>query len=485
MLWKKLNLSPYYKSILISIDIIVFGIICFITISYVLAQYDKHEILPVYHKEASLKDIKIVTYTNTDDAYITIHYPRTKNEQINKNIKDFIVSELENFKNNLLSAQTKDELNISFEVFRFNDSIVSFKFNTYTLYQGKSDGTTQCNTMTYNLATANQYMLKDLLNNENSMQVLSQKVYAESLRTDTYNDSIKAAFLNDGLHTKGKTFENFVLDKDKLILLLDSYKTDTGSIKTNSIEIDLENLRDILNVEFIQQQNEAVAEASQSGEENQESPANAIYETRPDDAMLANMKLVALTFDDGPSTFTPHLLEILKREEVKASFFILGSRAEYYPEILQQIAANGHQISSHTYNHKQLTNLSEEEMHHEIYDTLDLIETITGTRPTSMRPPYGSMNDTVRNDSQTSLVLWSVDSLDWHSKNADAIYNLVMEQTGDGDIVLLHDIYESTIQATEKIIVDLKEEGYIFVTVDELYRIKGHLINGLMFFPDE
>jgi len=450
--------------------------------SYVLVQYEK---LPVYHKEAALKDIEIVSYTNTANAYITIHYPKTKNEQINQKIIDFVTSELKNFKNNLLHTEAKDELNINFEVFRFNDSIVSFKFNTYTLYHRESDGTTQCNTMTYNLATANQYMLKDILSNENYMQILSQKAYAKFLRTDTYNDSITAAFLNDGSSAKGKTFENFVLEKDKLILLLDGYKTNAESAKTDNIEIDLGNLREILNVEFIQQQNEDAAEVSQSQEENQDSPTKAMYETRPDDALLANMKLVALTFDDGPSTYTSHLLEILKQEEVKATFFILGSRAEYYPEIVQQIAADGHQVSSHTYNHKQLTNLSEEEIHHEIFDTLNLIETITGSRPTAMRPPYGSMNDTVRNDSQTSLVLWSVDSLDWRSKNADAIYNLVMEQTADGDIVLLHDIYESTIQATEKIIVDLKEEGYIFVTVDELYRIKGHLINGLIFFPDE
>jgi polysaccharide deacetylase family sporulation protein PdaB len=182
-----------------------------------------------------------------------------------------------------------------------------------------------------------------------------------------------------------------------------------------------------------------------------------------------NKKMVALTFDDGPDpTNTQKLLDILKKEQIQATFFLLGQNAQQYPDIVKAIAQQGNEIGSHTYDHKDLTTLSTAEMTDEITKTDETIKKIVGKAPSYVRPPYGSVNNEVATIINRPMIEWSVDSEDWQSRNADAIVKKVQETVYDGSIILLHDIHPETIEAVPRVIQTLKDDGYSFVKISSL-----------------
>lgn len=184
--------------------------------------------------------------------------------------------------------------------------------------------------------------------------------------------------------------------------------------------------------------------------------------------------MVALTFDDGPHPkYTGLILDSLKKHNGLATFFILGSRAEKYKSVVGSIAANGNQIGNHTYDHKKLTSLSSEAIKDELKKTSDAIFKIVSLRPEVMRPTYGSVNDQVKQNAGTPLILWSIDTRDWQNKNKTAVVNAVVGKVKDGDIILMHDIYKTTAEAAAVIIEKLSAKGYQLVTIDELYAAKG------------
>jgi peptidoglycan/xylan/chitin deacetylase (PgdA/CDA1 family) len=166
-------------------------------------------------------------------------------------------------------------------------------------------------------------------------------------------------------------------------------------------------------------------------------------------------------------------LEVLKRENVPATFFILGSRASHYPDIVRTAFDSGHQISSHTFNHKNLTKLSQDDLNYEIGETVAVVERITGEKPQFMRPPYGAVNQNVKNTAGVPLITWSVDPEDWKSRNIDKIFTHIIDNTQDGSIVLLHDIYGTTVEAVSKIIPEMRNRGFVFLTVRQLMDARG------------
>lgn len=180
-------------------------------------------------------------------------------------------------------------------------------------------------------------------------------------------------------------------------------------------------------------------------------------------------KKIALTFDDGPHpVYTPEMLDLLKEKNVKATFFLLGEQIEKYPDIVKRMSEEGHLIGNHSYKHEQLSKLSSVQACSQVNRTNELIHSITGKYPEYLRPPFGDWKDSLDCEVNMVEVLWDVDTLDWSSKNKDKVVNKVMNNVEEGDIILMHDSYESTVQATGEIIDRLQEEGYEFVTVDEL-----------------
>lgn len=178
---------------------------------------------------------------------------------------------------------------------------------------------------------------------------------------------------------------------------------------------------------------------------------------------------IALTFDDGPSAaWTPALLDGLKERGVKATFFLIGENADKNPEIVKRMAEEGHLIGNHTYHHVELTKVSENEARLELADTSAVIVRITGKEPEYMRPPFGAWQRKLEREIQMLPVLWTIDPLDWTTENQDEIVNKVVTEAEENDIILLHDCYKSSIEAGLRIVDILQEEGFVFVTVDEL-----------------
>ncbi|MFF4214185.1 polysaccharide deacetylase family protein [Streptomyces sp. NPDC001796] len=183
-------------------------------------------------------------------------------------------------------------------------------------------------------------------------------------------------------------------------------------------------------------------------------------------------KCVALSFDGGPSPTTPRLLDILKRDGLHATFFVQGKgHITKYPDILRRISDEGHEIGNHTWNHRRLTDLDEDNARRELARTQDAIEKITGTRPDLMRPPEGRTNGKVAKicrDLGLAQVLWSVTAKDYETTDSTLITQRVLDQTHRDGIILLHDLHKGTVPAVPGIIKALQERGYTIVTVSQL-----------------
>ncbi|WP_033279524.1 polysaccharide deacetylase family protein [Streptomyces sp. NRRL F-525] len=183
-------------------------------------------------------------------------------------------------------------------------------------------------------------------------------------------------------------------------------------------------------------------------------------------------KCIALTFDAGPSENSARLLDILKEKQVPATFFLLGKRhIEKYPELVERMAAEGHEVASHTWDHKILTRITPAQIRDELVRTDDAIERITGRRPTLMRPPQGRTDDEVHaicRELGLAEVLWSVTAKDYATTDSALITKRVLAQASRDGIILLHDLYQGTVPAVPGIIDALKERGYVFVTVPQL-----------------
>lgn len=180
-------------------------------------------------------------------------------------------------------------------------------------------------------------------------------------------------------------------------------------------------------------------------------------------------KKIALTFDDGPHpVYTEQMLEVLEEAQVPATFFILGQNIEGHEELVKEIAEKGHLIGNHTFHHVQITGLPTEQAYEEIAETSELIEELTGKGTEYVRPPFGTWNEGLESNLDLIPVMWTIDTLDWTTQNVDSIVNHVVKNAGENDIILMHDSYKSTVQATERIISLLKADGFEFVTVDEV-----------------
>lgn len=192
-----------------------------------------------------------------------------------------------------------------------------------------------------------------------------------------------------------------------------------------------------------------------------------------------NEKILALTFDDGPDeVFTPQILDILKKYNVKATFFVMGEKVQYNKKIIKREFDEGHEIGNHTYTHINVSKQSYNTILKEITNTQEAIKSVTGTQPKVFRPPYRAVSRDmckIIKDKDMNIVLWSyVDAKDWQSPGAYSIVKSIEDGVQNGCIILLHDYNKirnsksETVEALEIMIPDLLKKGYKFVTVSEL-----------------
>lgn len=200
-----------------------------------------------------------------------------------------------------------------------------------------------------------------------------------------------------------------------------------------------------------------------------------IKDTIPDNGRVVDLskKLVAITYDDGPCKLTDDILDILEQNGSVATFFELGQLIGTQPEAIKRMDKLGCEIASHTWSHKNLTKVSAAEVRSQLDKTDEALMKITGKKTQLMRPPYGAVSKAVRAVCDKPMIGWSVDTLDWQSRNADKVIETVKSAGDlDGQVILMHSLYESTVDATRELVPWLIENGYQLVTVSELFEYK-------------
>lgn len=192
-------------------------------------------------------------------------------------------------------------------------------------------------------------------------------------------------------------------------------------------------------------------------------------------------KLVALTFDDGPDDkYTPQVMNILDRHDIKGTFFLVGSLIEKHPGVVEELAAHGHQVAGHGWSHSNLKNLNRDQILSELDQTALSFRNVLGMEPLMFRPPYGGLSPDVMKEASAlgyTSVMWNVDSLDWYSRSEDSILASALADTKRGSIILMHSAgvnLDATLKALPELIYTLKSQGYIFVTVAELLGRSGY-----------
>ena len=201
----------------------------------------------------------------------------------------------------------------------------------------------------------------------------------------------------------------------------------------------------------------------------------------PVSAVDPSKPMIALTFDDGPSGATSRILDALEANGGRATFFMVGNRMRSYPSVINRMVALGCEPASHTWDHSYLTKLSEGQILSNLNQVDDTLQSIAGVRTVIVRPPGGFINDASKAalaKRGTPAVLWSIDTLDWKTRNAQKTIDTVLSNVKDGDIILMHDLYETSADAAAVLIPELKNRGYQLVTVSELASYRGGMQPG-------
>lgn len=184
----------------------------------------------------------------------------------------------------------------------------------------------------------------------------------------------------------------------------------------------------------------------------------------------ARVKCVALTFDDGPGPHTARLLDTLKADGARATFFMLGENVHAHRDVVRRMVMEGHEVANHTWSHPDLTTLSPAGVRSQIQRTQKAIKDTSGVAPTLVRPPYRATNDEVGRAVGMPLILWSVDTMDWRYRSVGRDIRVGIQKPERGGIVLYHDIHKPSVDAIPKVVDGLKKRGFTLVTVSELFQ---------------
>lgn len=379
-------------------------------------------IVNVFYKEPT-KDIKQVKTSlieyNDETTEINVEYPRFKDDKINKLTTDILYDYIKEFKK---FTTIKKSLIMTYKLYYFDD-YVNITFNIEnTIDKAKNKN------ILINLKNEEISYITNLYDKDYLEQEINELVYYK-YSTDIY-ERIKETNINNN---------TYILDENKI------------EVYFNNI-----NFKDLDYIPYV----------TISLNED-------VYVE--DDNEIADKKYIAFTFDDGPSKYTKELLKTLELNNSTATFFMLGNKMKYNEDIVKEINESNSEVGSHTYSHKNLKNLSSKEILNEINSPAILFKEITGNEIKYIRPPYGNYNDTVISTNYP-IVLWNIDPKDWLVKDSSKVYNSVLKHACDGCIVLMHDLYPTTIEAVKMLIPKLNSMGYEVVSISDLAKYKNYQI---------
>ena len=373
----------------------------------------------LFEKEETSYVENVITSTishNDDDTNIYVEYPRFQNDDINKIITNSLYSYIRDFKDNSI----KKELNITYNLYYLNE-YVNITFNIENSLSN----------------IKNKNILINL--NKNTLAYITNIYDEEKLSNEIYN-LVYHKYSNEIYQkVKSSTINNFtyLISEDKI------------DVYFNNIEF--ENIDYIPYVTIIL---------------NSEVSTNV-------DTDNSYKKYIAFTYDDGPSEYTKEILNTLETNNSSATFFMIGNRMKQNEDIILDIYNSNSEIGSHTYSHKDLKELKDDDLSTELNTTNLIFHNITDDNIKYLRPPYGRFNDSLFNLGY-EIILWNLDTKDWLLRDSDKIYNNVIKEACDGCIVLMHDIYPETVEATKKLIPALNELNYEIVSISKLKEIKKY-----------
>lgn len=191
------------------------------------------------------------------------------------------------------------------------------------------------------------------------------------------------------------------------------------------------------------------------------------------DVKVCNVIQVAITFDDGPSSHTPKLLDYLKENDIKATFFIVCNRVNSYKSYVKRVVDEGHELGYHSYSHKNHKNMTTEQIKSDFKKSNDMVQELTGASFTLWRAPGGNINERVLNAIDLPHIKWTVDTLDWKYRNVDHVYKAIINNADDGEIILLHDLHKTSVEGAIKAMKVMQAGDYEFLTVTELLSRNG------------
>lgn len=401
----------------------------------------------------------------------------TENTELNEIVKEWWDSflaeakaEFKNAKNNNLELAEKPKISskkkiyewkwIKSIVFEVDKKIWKYNEKTIKVFYTKDR---------YKFLAKNIFLLHTKHNENILLGKLSKKV--NSLEWTFKDENI----LKDNL-TSYSSNPKFYLENDKIIFLIEPNKIADLSKWIIELKFDFDEFLNILNPKVfpeVKEKLEKIKEAERKKIEEAKKSWKKLTLSEAE-ALEKNWwkKYIALTFDDGPNgKTTPKLLDILKKHNVKSTFFVLWKMANIYPEVLKRTHDEGHEIASHSWDHPNLMTLSKEKIQKQIKSTDDKIKEIIWKTPSLMRPPYWAHNKNIDNIIWKTIVMWDVDSMDWRNRNVEKNLKQTMAQIQNWSIILFHDIHQPSVDTIEPLIKKLREKWYEFLTVSELLEI--------------
>ena len=397
----------------------------------------------------------------TSREKVSIEYPITKNNKINKTIAQVITRDDRDFRyiaTNVLSFNQPMTETISYQITHNNSAALSIIVNIkqdihgahpvslthFWTFDKKSGEVISLNDLTEQSEKATREIVAAARNNIN--ETIKQRRQAELDLSETITQETLSNFvITDGGNSLAWPI-------GQASLLPSAYGEMTIKVPIDAVAKYLQNptARKLANIP---------------------KPPEPKPTPKPAPAPTTGNKVIALTFDDGPGPYTAHLLDVLDQYGAKATFFLIGSKVSSQANVVRSIHARGHQLGNHSWSHPELPKLPVDQIAGEIDRTNDAIKQATGVTPSILRPPYGAVNGVVLEQLRLrgmSSILWSVDTRDWADRNSEIVCSRAVAGAHPGAIILMHDIHQTSVGAVPCILNALKQQGYSFVTVQGL-----------------
>ncbi|MBB3894533.1 polysaccharide deacetylase family protein [Bacteroides pyogenes] len=442
------------------------------------------------------EDIQVFTMrigNDPDKSHLTVSFPITKYRFVNEYEQNFSQKFIDEFKNEVKkygdNATSALDFNQHFEIKYRSDELLIFLYARSTSHGNNYEDTFHASM--FDLKNKKRVSPADLFENNEAfadfaseMRGMAEKAVREKLdQSDAFANEEERetvwqnmlADIEEGTQPTEENYDALFFDENKQwYVIFDKYQIANGSMGSFTIKIPRPVIDKYLKKTFAS----LFVESKKVEEEIVVATPPRPQPTPSAEDLQA--PCVALTFDDGPSVYTARLLDILKAENVKATFFVLGKSAAVQKQTMRRMAEEGHNIGNHSYDHKNFAKISVEEAQRQITLTDDIAQEITGGKPGYFRFPYGAYTNDKLALVNRPVIAWNIDPLDWKYRDAERVAS-EMSKASPNAIILGHDIHKTTVEAIPAVIRNLKAKGYRIVTLDELFANKqiknNHIYN--------